>query len=259
MLALELDVATTLRETPDIETSSEGYASRFQGPVGDYFLAVQAQMVLDLLQPLQTQRPLRVLDVGGGHAQIAGPLAARGHDVTVFGSDPVCRQRLDRLLPAGSFRFESGDLLRLPFPDRSFDVVVALRLLSHMEQWRELLAELARVAKRAVILDYPDLRSFNLLYGALFKVKKALEGNTRTFLCFRPGEVAAELARHGFGQPAERRQFFVPMVVHRKLGKAGFSRPVERLSATLGLTRALGSPVVLRAVRSGEPGGKPRK
>jgi SAM-dependent methyltransferase len=249
MLALEPDAAVAGRETPDIETSSEGYARRFQGPVGDYFLAVQARVVLDLLEPLRHGRGLRVLDVGGGHAQIAGPLAARGHQVTVVGSDPVCRQRLDRLLPAGSFQFESGDLLRLPFPDRSFDVVVALRLLSHMERWRELLGELARVAGGAVILDYPDLRSFNLLYGALFKLKRALEGNTRTFLCFRPGEVAAELARHGFGRPAERRQFFLPMVVHRKVGRAGFSRPVERLSSALGLTWALGSPVVLRVVR----------
>ena len=259
MLALEPDPAMPereeRRETPDIETSSEGYAGRFRGPVGDYFLAVQERMVLELLEPLRGGRPLRILDIGGGHAQIAGPLAAQGHAVTVFGSDPVCRERLDRLLPAGSFRFESGDLLRMPFPDRSFDVVVSLRLLAHMERWRALLGEMARLAAGAVILDYPALRSFNLLYGALFGLKKTLEGNTRTFLCFRPGEVAAELARHGFGPPVERRQFFLPMVIHRKLGRAGLSRPVEKLSATLGLTRSLGSPVVLRAVRSG---GRPK-
>ena len=108
-----------------------------------------------------------------------------------------------------------------------------------------LVAELCRVASRAVILDYSDSRSFNQLYGPLFSWKKAVEGNTRTFHTFKPGEVAAEAARHGFGRPAERRQFFLPMVVHRAMKSGRFSRTSERASAALGLTRWLGSPIVL--------------
>jgi SAM-dependent methyltransferase len=238
--------AAPARETPDIETSSEDYARRFGGAVGAWFLQVQEEMVLELTAPW---RGGRALDVGGGHAQLARPLAAQGFDVTVLGSDPVCRQRLDLLLPPGSCRFETGELPRLPFPDRSFDVVLAVRLLAHMDGWRPLLAEMCRVAAHAVVVDYSDLQGFNLLYGPLFSWKKAVEGNTRTFRCFRPGEVAAELARHGFGHPTVRRELFVPMVVHRALGRAGLSRGVERVSAALGLTRALGSPVILRAVR----------
>lgn len=226
----------------DLETASEGYARRFAGEVGDYFLKVQTEAVLEML----TAWPgARVLDVGGGHAQLAVPLAARGFEVTVAGSEEACRDRLDRLLPPGSFAFQACDLLRLPFAERSFDVVVAFRLLAHMPQWRELIRELCRVADRAVIVDYSDVRSFNLFYGLLFPWKKALEGNTRTFLCFRPGEVLEELARHGFGRPVSHREFFIPMVVHRKVGRAGFTRGVERASAALGLTRAFGSPVVL--------------
>jgi hypothetical protein len=128
-------------------------------------------------------------------------------------------------------------------------VVLAVRLLTHLEGWRAALAEMCRVARRAVIVDYPDTRSFNRLYGALFAWKKAVEGNTRTFRCFSPGEVIAECRRHGFSRPAVRRQFFVPMVVHRTLGKAGISRILEGVSGLLGLTRALGSPVILRAER----------
>jgi SAM-dependent methyltransferase len=238
--------ASPEREAPDIETSSEAYARRFDGEVGAWFLEVQKDLVLDLLTPWPKSR---VLEVGGGHAQLAGALAASGYDVTVHGSDPVCRDRLDRLLPAGSFHFVTGDLPRLPFPDRSFDVVLAVRLLTHMSRWREMAAEMCRVASHAVVVDYPDLQSFNLLYGPLFTWKKAMEGNTRTFLTFRPREVPAELARHGFGRRTFRRQFFVPMVVHRALGRAGVSRAVERVSGALGLTRTLGSPVILRAAR----------
>ena len=235
------------RQAPDVETSSEDYARRFAGPVGEYFLAVQAAAVLELLAPWPGAR---VLDVGGGHAQLAPPLVARGFDVTVAGSAGVCRQRLERALPRGSFAFLASDLARLPFPDGAFEVVLAFRLLTHLDDWRRQVAELCRVAARAVIVDYPDTRSFNRFYGPLFGLKRAVEGNTRTFLCFAPGEVPAELGRHGFGRPAQRRQLFLPMVVHRAVGRAGLSRAVERASAALSLTRRLGSPVVLRMERA---------
>jgi hypothetical protein len=231
---------------PDVETSSEEYARRFSGAVGEYFLAVQAAAVLELLTPWPGAR---VLDVGGGHAQLAPPLVARGFEVTVAASAEVCRQRLDRALPSGSFAFRVCALDRLPFADRSFDVALAFRLLTHLDGWREQVAELCRVAARAVIVDYPDTRSFNRLYGPLFGWKKAVEGNTRSFLTFAPGEVPAELARHGFGRALERRQFFLPMVVHRAMGRARISRAAEGASAALGLTRRLGSPVILRMER----------
>lgn len=241
-----------VRETADVETSSEGYARRFSGPVGEYFVEVQTEVALHLLAPWPGAR---VLDVGGGHAQLAPPLVANGYRVTVVGSRDVCRERLDRALPPGSFEFQACDLLKLPFPDRSFDVVIAFRLLAHVPRWRDLVAELCRVADRAVIVDYSDTRSFNVLYGPLFQWKKAIEGNTRTFITFRPREVLTEHVRHGFGRPSAVRQFFVPMVVHRALGRAlgnaGPSRAMERVGAALGLTRALGSPVILRVEREG--------
>ena len=230
------------RETPDVETSSEGYASRFSGEVGRFFLDIQNATVLDLMAPWPGAK---VLDVGGGHAQLAPALVERGFRVTVAGSEEVCRERLDRALPPGSFEFRACDLLELPYPDRSFDVVVSLRLLAHVERWRELIAELCRVASSAVIVDYSDSRSFNQLYGPLFSWKKAVEGNTRTFHTFKPGEVAAEAARHGFGRPTERRQFFLPMVVHRAMKSGRFSRMSEQVSSAIGLTSWLGSPVIL--------------
>lgn len=239
-------------EIADVETSSEDYATRFSGPVGRYFLEVQSEIALRLLAPWPQAR---ILDVGGGHAQLAPLLVERGYKVTVVGSREVCRARLDRALPAGSFEFQACDLLRLPYEDRSFDVVIAFRLLAHVPRWRELVGELCRVADRAVVVDFSDLRSFNALYGPFFHWKKSMEGNTRTFITFRTGEVAAELARHGFGRPDEVRQFFVPMVVHRMLGKAlgmdAPSRALEAASSLLGLRRALGSPVILRVQREG--------
>ena len=80
--------AWTLRETPDLVSSSDEYARRFGGPVGEYFLNVQTKIVRSFLPSPEN---CRVLDVGGGHAQLAVPLIADGYDVTVLGSDDCCR------------------------------------------------------------------------------------------------------------------------------------------------------------------------
>ena len=59
------------REDADVETSSDAYARRFAGGVGRFFLGRQRDAVLALLAPFPRAR---VLDVGGGHGQLTGPL-----------------------------------------------------------------------------------------------------------------------------------------------------------------------------------------
>jgi SAM-dependent methyltransferase len=234
------------RDDADVETSTDAYAGRFSGPVGAWFLEVQARAVLELLAPWPRAR---VLDVGGGHAQIAPLLIERGHAVTVVGSTPACRVRLDRILAPGAYRFQQAALPMLPFPDRDFDVVLALRLLPHAVRWRELLAEMARVARCAVVVDYPDARSANALAGLLFGLKRKAEGNPRRFRLFRRADLVAELGRHGLGRPAIRPQFLLPMMLHRLGGRPRWSRPVEGFFRVVGATRAFGSPVLLRVQR----------
>lgn len=230
----------------DIETSSDEYASRFAGPVGEYLLQVQEEVTLSLLEPWQG---CQVLDVGGGHGQLAVPLVREGFRVTVAASDVACRERLDRALPPESFRFEVCDLLNLPFDDKSFDVVLAFRLLPHEENWAVQISELCRVAKHAVIVDYPDIRSFNLLYKSLFALKKGFERNTREFITYRRREVVGEFRASGFTAITLKPQFFAPMVVHRFLKRVPLSGSIERISSMLGLTRLFGSPVIVRARR----------
>jgi len=231
---------------PDVETSSEDYARRFAGSVGAWFLEVQSRTTLELLQPWPRAS---LLDVGGGHGQLTGPLVAAGHDVTILGSHDSCRERVREWVDAGRARFQRGDLLRLPFPDRAFDVVLSFRLLPHVDAWRELVTELARVARRGVVVDYPTTRSWNAISRALFGLKKGIEGNTRPFTVFRDGELAGAFAAAGLQPTARRPQFFLPMALHRALGLLGLSRALEGLGGGLGLTGAFGSPVILRLER----------
>jgi len=235
-------------EAPDVETSSDAYARRFAGPVGEWFLDVQARTALELLSPWPGST---VLDVGGGHGQLTGPLVAAGHAVTVYGSAAECRLRVEGWIASGTARFQSGDLLRTSFPDRTFDAVVCFRLLPHVAAWRRLVAELCRVARHAVVLDYPSARSVNAAAGPLFGLKKGVEGDTRPFEVFRDRDVRAAFDAEGFRRAARRAQFLLPMALHRGLGSQRLSRALEAPAAALGLTRALGSPVIARFDRRG--------
>jgi 2-polyprenyl-3-methyl-5-hydroxy-6-metoxy-1,4-benzoquinol methylase len=236
-----------VREDADIGTSSENYARRFTGAVGRWFIGTQTRMTLGLLRTLPAGA--QILDVGGGHAQIAPPLIEAGYEVTVVGSDPVCAARLEPWIAQGLCRFETVNLRALPYPDRSFDAVVCLRLLPHSVSWTGLIGELCRVARRSVVVDYPSLRSANVLARRLFKLKRSVELNTRGFIMFTPGEIYAAFAERGFRVRDERPQFLLPMAMHRLTDQVGLSKVAEAPGRLLGLTRWFGSPVIIRADR----------
>ena len=235
-------------ENADVETSSDGYARRFAGPVGEFFLDVQARSTLELLAPW---RGGTVLDVGGGHGQLTGPLVGAGFDVTVYGSEAVCGERIRPFTEASKARFCHGGLLAMPFGDRSFDVVVSYRLLPHVERWKHLVAEMTRVARAVVLVDYPTKRSVNAVADAFFTLKKGIEKNTRPFTVFRDEDVTRAFSVNGWSPTARRPQFFFPMALHRGLGSRRISSALERAASTLGLVRLLGSPVLLRLERRG--------
>ena len=228
----------------DIETSSEDYAKRFSGKIGEYFLSVQSVITLKLLKKWANAK---VLDVGGGHAQLAVPLIENGFNVTIAGSDESCRKRLDKFFPQSSFQFYTGNLLKLPFDDKSFDVVTSIRLLTHEVNWKLQISELCRVAKYAVIVDYPDIRSFNILYDLLFTMKKKFEKNTRTYRNFSRKEIMEEFRKNNFRSVIIKPEFFLPMVVHRAIKNVPILKSAEKLFSVLGLTKLFGSPVILRA------------
>lgn len=237
-----------MRETADIETSSADYARRFSGSAGRYLLDVQSRTVQKIVADL---KPGTVLDVGGGHGQLVDALAALGWKVTVLGSDDECGRNLRELHGKRACEFVCGDLLRMPFANAQFDLVVSVRLLSHTDAWQMLMRELCRVARRAVVIDYPSVKGLNALTPLLFGMKKAFEGNTRTYTSFSRDDIAAALTTTPFGVTREIKQFFLPMVLHRAMRAAPPVRWAEGIARGVGLTALFGSPVILRADRAG--------
>ena len=236
-----------LQEDADLETSSEEYATRFAGPVGRWFLEVQARSTLELLRGLPPGSS--ILDVGGGHGQIAPALLGAGYRVTILGSAGACGAHLPARMNGAGYRFEVGDLRALPYPDRAFAAVTCFRLLPHSVNWHHLVGELCRVADLAVVADYPSTRSLNQFANRFFTFKQKVERNTRPFELINPREIESEFSRRGFRVTAERPQFLLPMVLYRMAGSDRLARIAERPGRWLGLTRHFGSPVIVRADR----------
>jgi SAM-dependent methyltransferase len=244
--------------TPDRETASLAYAQRFSGRTGQYLLQVQEDCVRDLLAPYRG-RIVRALDVGGGHGQLTRLLRDFSEEFWVHGSDETCFQQAFRQhdAVAGRPNKVASSLLHLPFPDRSFDLVTGVRLLAHVERWEALLTEMMRVSNGLVLIDFAPWNSMNFFEPALFEIKRWAEGNTRPFFCHWPHRVRAVFRSGGFTTQVVAKQFSVPMVVHRALRRPTVSRGLERVLRGLAVTRALGSPALMLAVKPGQSTANP--
>ena len=231
---------TGLAEDADVHASSDEYAARFGNSVGQWMLQAQENALFRLLDNECTT----VLDVGGGHGQIAIPLAKHGRSVTVVGSSHVCAQRLTPYIESGTISFKTGNLIDLPFA-----LTTSFRLISHCTNWRTLVAELCRVSEHAIIIDYPVWLSVNILTPLLFFLKRKVEGNTRTYRMFSTWELKQEFKKHGFRLERSYKLFVWPMALHRLLKNIPISKTLEAPLRSIGITRLFGSPVVAKFVR----------
>ncbi len=223
---------------------------RFGGPIGELIAAEQARVLTSFIGRLAGRT---ILDVGTGTGRAALLLARGGAHVTgVDASEQmlaIARQRAaEEHLPV---RFVAGDAHTLEFDDRSFDVVVSLRVLMHAASWRQSIAELCRVADGLVIVDYPSAVSFALIQAAVRHVIHALGVRTEPYRTLSDGVVARELAKSGFRVRAVHRQFFLPIALHKAIGSPRFSAWSNKVSARLGLLGLFGTPVTLVAERCG--------
>lgn len=237
-----------LEIAPDRVSSSDDYSRRFSGPAGRYLLDVQTRGLLSLVKPLG--QGLRILDIGGGHAQSARPLAQAGHHVTILNSREEYEIRARRECAGHDIDFLSGPLDAPPVDPGSYDLVVALRMVMHMPDWHGFVASMCEKAGRAVLIDYPSWRSCNILEPMLFDVKRRLEGgSTREFRLFWPSQIREAFLGCGFDVTRSYAQCVLPLVVHRAVQKPAITGAAEAVARATGLTKLFGSPLLSLAVR----------
>jgi SAM-dependent methyltransferase len=245
-------------EWPDFHSSLPEYAARFPGALGQWILKIQTELLMEAIA-IQADPPERgaveVLDVGGGHGQVTPILLELEKRVATVVSDAQATSTLTKMLnllpPTCMSNYVSvvSPLDRLPFEHRSVPQVISLRMVCHMHDWRCFISELCRVASSQVIVDYPSLQSANYFQQLFFKAKLRIEGNTRNFRVFDDREIVDEFRRNGFNKFRTYRQFTLPLALHRAIKNPKVSEVLERIFKRLGVTKLIGSPVILSASR----------
>lgn len=102
----------------------------------------------------RSEAPTTVLEVGCGEGRLADTLLRTGTRAKTF---EACDLELDRIAPGldPAIEFREASIYELPHDDSSFDLVVCCEVLEHLEHPADGLAELARVARRGVLLSVP--------------------------------------------------------------------------------------------------------
>ncbi len=159
--------------------------------------------ILDLV--LAGRNAVDALDAGCGTGFLSLELAARGHRVTGVDFAPamLAEARRKAAERGASIRFEEADAERLPFGDRSFDLVVSRHVLwtlphpeAAIDEWKRVLRPGGRLA---VIDGQFDPRVLtHQRENARTSAEYAAIGDRLPFLGGRPPEeIEAVLTAHG--------------------------------------------------------------
>ncbi len=143
--------------------------------------------------------PDSVLDVGCGEGVLTREWAERLGERRIVGidlDDPKLRAEWERR-SRGNLEYRAAEATSLPFADDEFDLATAIEVLEHVPEPEATVAEMARVARRHLLVSVPReplWRGLNMARGAYVRSLGNTPGHVnhwskRSFL--------AMLARHG--------------------------------------------------------------
>ena len=141
-----------------------------------------------------------VLDVACGGGLVARPLSESGYRVTGIDLSASSVEMAKRWDPRGTF--DVGDAAALPYADGSFDAVLLLDMLEHVEDLGGVLREAGRVLRPGGVVVF---NTFNrtpaaaavAIYGFHVVVRDTPE-HIHVYDLFRtPAELGAAMAEHG--------------------------------------------------------------
>jgi len=194
-------------------------------------------------------RGKRVLDIACGTGYGSGELAGVARSVTGVDVSGEAVEYAREHYGAGNLRFEVAGAEALPFPDQSFDLIVAFEVIEHLDDARALLAEARRVmtpAGQFIVstpnrLYYEETRrlsgpnpfhthefeyaEFREVLGEFFPHVSLFVQNHSGVIVFQPGdagsatEVRREVAK---AEPAESHFFVAVCALAPQIGSPVF-------------------------------------
>ncbi|MCU0612693.1 MAG: class I SAM-dependent methyltransferase [Candidatus Eisenbacteria bacterium] len=223
------------------------HADRYGGPVGALFLSQETRQFHALA--CRFPHPRIVVDLGAGTGKLADTIGEGARYVAMDRSAEMLRVLRARRT---STPLVAGDAHTLPFRSKSVDVLVASRLLMHLADWRTAVAETCRVARCAVIVDFPVSPSFAALEPGVWSLCRR-DSHPRHRV-FSVADMRRAFAAAGFLPVDSRRGFVLPYRLHRFVGSPRFSRAIESVATRLGLAHLIGSPAFVAFVPTSAAG-----
>jgi len=120
------------------------------------------------LELIKKENPKKILEIGSGDGYFAEKLFALKKEnnlkFEVTGIE-IAEKRIERSIkkvPEG--KFIQGDVVDLPFKDKSFDLVIASEVLEHIPKYRQAMKEIKRVLSPngALIITFPNETNWRL-------------------------------------------------------------------------------------------------
>ena len=224
-------------------------ADRFGGLFGRYLHYVEVNTFISLMDSSYDS----VLDVGAGTGKLSIPSSLQYENVLAvdFSTEMI------KVAIENAKKREIGlktvvcDAQQLCFHNKTFDCVVSSRMLMHLPDWRKGIAELCRVSKKVVILDFPQLLGFSGFDSLFKRFTKHLISHNQTYETFLVNSITEEFQRNHFKVVLIKGQFFLPFTFHRWLNQPRLSVIIEKFFDTIGFIKLMGSPVIVKAIRIG--------
>jgi ubiquinone/menaquinone biosynthesis C-methylase UbiE len=124
-----------------------------------------------MLGLVQKHAGKRILDIGCGHGVNCIELNHRGFQCVGIEANDQYARETQKYVEAYHMRAE-----KLDFPDKSFDTVIMLEVLEHLEDPYKALEEIVRVTRKNLILSVPNLEpletcvEYNVIMHHFFEV-----------------------------------------------------------------------------------------
>ena len=96
-----------------------------------------------------------VLDIGCGPGYLAARVKPNEGMYTGVDISPKAIEIARKLFPSAAFHIHDAEHDALPFPDRSFDTIVASEVFEHLQTHELLLSEIRRCARTSIVITVP--------------------------------------------------------------------------------------------------------
>lgn len=120
------------------------YKDYFRLEKNNWLFRVRRNLIYSLFEEYNIKSGMRVLDYGCGSGFIVGQLQTRGYDA--WGTD-ISREAIEYGTSQGIKNLHSTDGIEVDFPDGSFDLILAMDVVEHIDDDKLVVEELKRLLR----------------------------------------------------------------------------------------------------------------